>query len=38
MTKESSVESPARVERDILGISLDVFRPVQPAIVVSKPL
>ena len=33
-----SVSSPAREERDVFGIILDVFWPVQPAIVVGEPL
>ena len=32
------VRSPARVEGDILGIFLDVVRPIQAAFVVTEPL
>ena len=32
------VGSPAIAEREILGIILDIFQPVWPAIVVGEPL
>ena len=38
ITNATSVGPPARAEHDILGMILDVIRPVQPAIVVKEPL
>ena len=38
VTDVTAVESHDRVEREILGMVLDVFQPVQIALVVEEPL
>ena len=34
----TSVRPPTRAERELFGMILNIFRPVQPAIVAEEPL